>query len=326
MKLYQKYTEIVRRLGRIETAWYTTFNVDPELAERFLFAPLVGRRPADMRTAEDFEALNTELAGIDLAVWYDYRAMNMKTEKFTCVDFIPVDPAGSFPRRSKETVFHPKVIFLKGEQGAYLFTGSANLSIAAWSTNFESVLIKKIEMYENAREVLDFFGNLRNINKKLNEWAASLPHGKSDWHFISSFSKGFRLTDHLAKEDLTVWSPYYSVKTFDFVKDLLEEGYKKIALVPHIDDNGRIGIPPEEIPRLSSMRVQILRNLNRDERQGLHHAKVWLTPGKIAVGSWNCSRRATGTGIPDKEKNIEAGIVAEILPGTEKKLLEKVEH
>lgn len=182
MKLYQQYCKIIDRIKPVKRAWFTTFNLDVELVERFLLSKLVDKSPQELKTAEDYEALNLDLQAIDVKVWYDYRAINLRSPKLTTADFLSVDPRDFHSSTSQDIVFHPKIAFLIGEGGAYLMAGSANLSIAAWSSNRESVLAKAVNTRTNAGEVLAFFERLfqaSGLNTavfgELRRWGSRLP-------------------------------------------------------------------------------------------------------------------------------------------------------
>lgn len=324
MKLYQQYRKIVEAIKPMELAWFTTFNLDVELVERFLLPRLVDKEPADLKTAEEYEGLNLDLKEINVKVWYDYRALNLGSPKRTTMDFISIDPMTFYDSSEKDIVFHPKVIFLKGKGGAYLICGSANLSISAWSTNKEGVMIKEITSRQNAREVIAFFENLYDAGKSdktdfeiLYQWRDKLSKESSGWSFIHSMNNSPSLFEQLGKGSLTTWSPYFSKDTSGMVQKLLNAGYNKITLVPDIASSGKIRITPDELKSLQNHEsVSILRQKEtqeiKNDRAHITHAKVWLTEDHLAVGSWNCSYRATGLGISFKERNIEAGIITPI--------------
>lgn len=316
MKLYQKYRDIVNELKPIEVAWFTTFNLDAELVERYLISALVGIEPSQLKTAEDYEALNIDLNNIDVKVCYDYRAINLNSPKRTCIDFIPVNPA-QLLSRSSQSIFHPKLIFLKGKRVAYLISGSANLSISAWSSNKEAVIIKKIDDRQNAARIIDFFNQLGIKNKSVNKWKNTLTEKNTDWHFVHSLKNNFNLfNDSLlspGSEGLTIWSPYFSREAHKFLSQLLDSGYEHITIVPNINENGKMSIEQSELEAIiKDTKIDVKHFQKADENQNLHHAKVWLTKEQLAVGSWNCSYRATGFRIARKEKNIEAGVIVDI--------------
>jgi hypothetical protein len=337
MKLYQKYCNILEEIGPVELAWFTTFNIDVELVERFLLSRLVGKPPQDLRTAEDFEGLNTELSAIDVKVWYDYRALNHRSPKRTTGAFYSIDPRGFYDSDSLEIIFHPKVVFLKGRTRAFVLAGSANLSIAAWSSNEESVLIKEIRNRKNADEVLAFFHKLHMVSgtggqlpPTIVSWRDQLPDEAPEWHFVDNANEATTLFQHLGKGDLTVWSPYFSRDISGFVERLQKDGYGSVAFVPDISLTGGIRMLPEEILKLREKHgVRFLKCLQPvaegKSAERLTHAKVWLSGERLAVGSWNCSFRATGLNKPGKEQNIEAGIVVHLQKKALQALLSRLE-
>jgi len=322
MKLYQSYKKIIENLKPIELAWFTTFNLDPELIEKFLLPYIGDKDPSEIKTAEDYEALNIDLQNKTIKVWFDYRGINLRSDKRTTIDFIPVN-LEIFYNAKTDAIFHPKVIFLKGKTDAYLIVGSANLSVAAWSSNKEAVMIRKIVQKENALQILSFFQALNQDTKSLDKWANSLDKNKSDWTFIHSFDQGWNILNHFEKneEEITIWSPYFSKNTTALLNYFKKHGFKKITLVPDIGDNGKVRITEDELLNLKQdPAFQIQKVHKSEEQQRLHHAKVWLTPSTLAIGSWNCSHRATGIAVKPAEKNIEAGMILNIQPANYKTL------
>jgi hypothetical protein len=310
MKLYNIYKQIVSEINDVELVWLTTFNLDPELVEKFLLPCIADKDPSEISTAEHYEALNVDLKDVDIKVWYDYRAMNFKNNKRTTIDFYPVNPSEVYQVDKTDAVFHPKVIFIKGITKAYLITGSANLSVAAWSSNRESIIVRKVEHQHNAREILSFFGLLGADIDKLSKWISSLKYGNSEWQFIYSLKNSFNLFAHIGKGDLYIWAPYFSKKIVKFLNALRTLGYGRITVIPNVTEVGKVHINKDELAILKTYHNICLRkSLSYDENQQMHHAKVWLSPDSLAIGSWNCSYRATGLGIEDHEKNIEAGVV-----------------
>lgn len=337
MKLYQQYCKIIDEIKPVRRAWFTTFNLDVELVERYLLSKLVDKSPKELKTAEDYEALNLDLQAIDLKVWYDYRALNLKSAKLTTADFLSVDPRDFHKSSSQEIVFHPKVVFLSGDGGAYLMAGSANLSIAAWSSNRESVLVKGIYTRTNAGEVLAFFERLFQVSgldttsfDDLRRWSGRLSNEQPGWHFINNLTDTTPIFDHLGKGPLTVWSPYFARNTSGLLNRLNQIGYSLIRLVPDISMDGKVRITPEEFEIIRNQHfVEIHKSrtvsLDMENINRLSHAKVWLSGETLAVGSWNCSFAATGLDIPPQQRNIEAGIVAPVTDAAVKNLLADLE-
>ena len=333
MKLYQQFKKIVEAIKPVEVAWFTTFNLDVELVERFLLPRLVDTEPSELKTAEDYEALNLALKEINIKVWFDYRALNLNSPKRTTMDFISIDPRTFYDSSSADIVFHPKVVFLKGKGGAYLICGSANLSIGAWSSNKEGVLIKEITTRENATEVITFFENLYDIGgadkadlENLRQWRNKLSKETSGWNFYTSLNNSPNLFERLGTGSLTTWSPYFSKDATGLVQKLLKAGYSKITLVPDIASSGKVRITPTELKALQQQEsVAIYRHKETQEtsndRAHITHAKVWLTEDKLAVGSWNFTKPGTGLTVPVTERNVEAGIITSISKSTYNALL-----
>ncbi|MGB3077137.1 MAG: hypothetical protein WBB36_17565, partial [Chitinophagales bacterium] len=321
MKLYDQYRKAVEELGTINIAWFTTFNFDPELLERFLLPALIDKPSSELKTAEDYEALNLELQEKNIKVWYDYRALNLSSRKQTTTPVVPFNPAEYYQALTTEAIFHPKVIFLKGENGACIISGSANLSITAWSSNCESVLFRKIETIENAKQVLDFFEYLRADVSHLRKWAGRLSREKSKWNFVFTNPKT-NLLDELntGSSKLTVWSPYFSKDLMKLAKLFRDAGFKNLSLVPD-KSNGKVRITPEQISEVAKSKFVELNLIPSNEtEEQFRHAKVWLTDKVIGVGSWNFSNRATGVGVAINERNIEAGIIENISTKEEERL------
>ena len=315
MKLYKQYREVIDEIGDVEIAWFTTFNLDPELVERFLLPALIDKPPAELKTAEDYEQLNLELQErkIDIKVWYDYRVLNFSSRKQTTVPLIPFNPYIHYNVRNTGAVFHPKIIFLKGKNAAYIICGSANLSIGAWSSNCESIIIRKIETAKNANQVLDFFDLLGADVGALKNWSSRLNKGNPEWNFIYTNAKTNLITDlKVGDGKLTVWSPYFSNDLKKLASLFADAGHKNISLVPD-RSTGKIRITKEQIKEIEKHDlIKIFISKQNENVEQFHHAKVWLTSEVIAVGSWNFSHRATGVGIANIERNIEAGIIENI--------------
>lgn len=316
LNLYKTYREAVAAIGKPELAWFTTFNLDPYLAERFLFSLLGGSHPSALQTIEDYEVLNRELEQIDLKVWYDYRALNLNSSKRTIAQFVPVDTKQVYHSASSGAIFHPKVILLIGTKAAYLICGSANLSVSAWSSNCEAIIARKVTARKNARQLVEFFKGFAKDTAALEYWAETIKQRETDWDFLGTHKDNNVFSKELVSRPgpITIWTPYFSKDVYGLCEKYYEQGATKIEFVPDIDVNGRIRVPKDRLAALiNERRVGFLRRNNiTDEREAgrFHHAKVWLTPDKIAVGSWNFSRRATGLGLPvADEQNFEAGVV-----------------
>ena len=315
MKLLEAFKNIVNDISP-EICWFTTFNLNVELLEKYVLTAIVGKEPSELKRAEDYEALNLDLNKFNIKIWYDYRALDLKQGKRTTIDLYPVRPSIVLKSNSTEPIFHPKVIFLKGKASAYLITGSFNLTIAGWSSNREGVMVKEVILKENALQIIDFFRQLDPANtelKTLNKWAFQLQDDKPSWKFAHNFNTD-NILNEIKGKTLTVWSPYFSKNTVDLVAAIKKVGFNEIYLIPDISQSQKVRIVPDQLHKLykdQSIKIQIDGNINK-EKQTLFHAKVWMSENKIAIGSWNCSYRALGIKVPPSEKNIEAGVIEPI--------------
>lgn len=140
-----------------------------------------------------------------------------------------------------------------------------------------------------------------------------MPDSKATWTFAHNFNTP-NIINEIKGKELTVWSPYFSKNTSELLNEIKKSGFSNIHLIPDISQSQKVKIVPAELQRLKedeNIQIKVDRNINK-EKQPLFHAKVWLSDDKIAIGSWNCSYRALGIKIPEKEKNIEAGIIETI--------------
>lgn len=312
MKLLNTFKNIVDDISP-EICWFTTFNLNVELLEKYVLTAIAGKEPSELKRAEDYEALNLDLNKFNIKVWYDYRAMNLKQGKRTTIDLFSVKASEILGSNSNEPIFHPKVVFLKGAESAYLITGSFNLTIAGWSSNRECVIVKEITNKENALQVIEFFTKLKPKQAdltNLNKWANKLPNEKATWKFAHNFNTPNLIAEIKGKE-LNIWSPYFSKNASELLNEIKKVGFTKINLIPDISQSQKVKIIPAELKKLDadkSIQIQVDQNINK-EKQSLFHAKVWLSDNKIAVGSWNCSYRALGIKTSVTEKNIEAGVI-----------------
>ena len=315
MKLLNTFKNIVDDISP-EICWFTTFNLNVELLEKYVLTAIAGKEPSELKRAEDYEALNLDLNKFNIKIWYDHRAMDLKQGKRTTVDLYSVEASKVLGSNSNEPIFHPKVIFLKGAKSAYLITGSFNLTIAGWSSNRECAVVKEITNKENAFQVIDFFTKLKPKQSDLtalNKWANGLLAEKATWKFAHNFNTPNLITE-IKGNELHVWSPYFSKNATELLNEIKKLGFSKINLIPDISQSQKVKITPVELKKLQAdkaIQIKVDQNINK-EKQSLFHAKVWLSDTKIAVGSWNCSYRALGIKTSATEKNIEAGIIEPI--------------
>lgn len=322
LKPYNEFKKLISEVGVVKIAWFTTFNLSLDFFEKYMLSALVKTNPFDLKNIKDFEALNDRIVNaeggaVNVKVFHDFRAMRPDIKR-TSVQTIGIKPK-NIDNSFSNGVFHPKVTLLVNEKNeAWIITGSANLTISAWSKNSEGIVIKKIEDQVNAQAVTDFFlGLLKDATEKkklrgLNaKWQKKLK-SNSNWNFIHSVS-GHRLLDHISQElceEMVVWSPYFSDEFSEIIKEHL--GWvKNLNVVPDITTSGAMRLSSEAVTTaLTTTTVKLHKDLQDYGEDLLVHAKVWCTPRKIAIGSWNFTK--AGLNLSKNANNIEAGIIEEI--------------
>ncbi|WP_055445557.1 phospholipase D-like domain-containing protein [Lacinutrix himadriensis] len=322
LKLYNEFKKTISEIGEIKMAWFTTFNLSLDFFEKYVLSALVQTNPFDIKNIKDFEALNDRIVNadsgsVDVKVFHDYRAMRPDIKR-TSVQTIAIKPK-SIGKSFTHGVFHPKVTLLVNKKNeAWLVTGSANLTLSAWSKNSESVVFKKIDDKVNAQAITDFFlGLLPNISdrNKINslniEWQKGLkPEAK--WKFIHSISK-HRLLDYIKEDtckDMFVWSPYFSDEFLNIIKEDLS-WVNNLNVIPDLTTSGAMRLSSEVVLEvLATPKVKLHKDLYEYGKELLVHAKVWCTTSKLAIGSWNFTK--AGLNIAINANNIEAGVVEDI--------------
>ncbi len=322
LKLYDEFKALISEVGEVKIAWFTTFNLSLDFFEKYILSALVSIDPFNVRNLKDFEALNdriinAENGSMDVKVFHDYRAIRPDVKK-TCIQTIGINPK-NIDTEFTNGVFHPKVaLIVNAEDEAWIVTGSANLSLSAWSKNSECLVIKKIEDQRNAESITDFFidllpsraerDKLRSINSN---WQHNLKPD-DNWKFINSLAKD-KLLDYINHQytaEMMVWSPYFSEDFAELIEKHLSN-IIELKVIPDLTDAGTVRMTPEGLKSaLANPSLSMQKDLQNDHTENLVHAKVWVTPNTIAIGSWNFSK--AGLNLSINANNIEAGIVEEI--------------
>lgn len=327
-------------MGKIKRAWFTTFNLDISFFEKYMLSALIGTSYQDLRSPYDYEALSANLANeqdfqdneqIEVKVFYDYRALiaSGKTKQ-TTVHLHPIDirQVSGLNSNVKFTygVFHPKVILIETYKSEYwLMVSSSNLTFGGWSRNREGFFCEKIEDTDAAREIGIFFSGITTsirgfednpLIEKLNR--GKFGNNNSKWYFFSSFDKN-KFIDQLnyidKKLPLRVWSPYFAEDLPGLVDEIQEEHFETIEIVPSKNEGQKIRITEESYNKcLIKEGVSFKQDkLPYVAREAFVHAKIWLTPKALAIGSWNMTRSGINES-KDGNNNIEAGIIYELTP------------
>lgn len=341
IKLHKNFTDQIAACGKLKRVWFTTFNLDVPFFEKYILSALMGYSYKDLKSSYDYEALNAQLANeqdsleedrIEVKVFYDYRAlMQSSMAKQTSVHLHPVDIkqiSGLSPGlKFSKGVFHPKVVLIETAAGEYwLMVSSANLTFGGWSKNRECFFFEKIENTSTGREVGKFFKGITDKIKGfeyhplLTKLLAGKFGGKeTKWNFFSSFNQDSfldRLCSTYPAQELRVWSPYYSNDLNLLVDELIEEEYfANIEIVPAKNENQKIRLTEKTFMACKANKKVFFKEdrLPFAARESFVHAKVWLTPKSIAIGSWNMTR--SGMNIsPLGNNNIEAGVIYNLSP------------
>lgn len=332
MKLIDQLREQVAGLGMIKRAWFTTFNLGIPFFETHVLPALLSMEKPGNRT--DYEDMQMQIAGIDVRVFSDLRAMDTYQLKRTAVHIHGMVPERINPDVfGKDSLFHPKVIFLEDELGRMVLgAGSANLTVSGWGRNQEAFTFRPISTNAQYQQVKRFFQALAQA-AGIEEWMEMgvrrrFQEGDESWSFVHSFEQRSFLDQLLGADNidstdsLTVWSPYFA-RDLAGLLDNIQSAYgagMKFRIVPDRAGNKRIR---------TVWTSQINAMLNggslafhqspspRMQEIELTHAKLWLASGKrsarLAVGSWNCTKRGTAS---FDQPNVEAGFLFPVPPKT----------
>ena len=347
IKLYKHFAEQIKKIGKIKRAWFTTFNLDVSFFEKYILSALMGIGYDELKTPYDYESLSANLANeqesldgekMEVKVFYDYRALKVEGKpKQTAVHLHPVNIAmisDLKPRGFKDGVFHPKVTIIESYEGKYyLMVNSANLTLGGWARNRECFFFEEIKNTQVGRDIGIFFSGIVasirgfEANGLINKLATGkFGTGFQKWSFLSSFSTN-RFLDCLNNTKgllpLKVWSPYFANGLSDLITELQADYFESIEIIPAKNENQKIRITEEDYKKCESFnKVKFMQDkLPNNALEAFVHAKVWLTPKTLAVGSWNM----TWSGINKSKKdnnNVEAGVIYYLTPKDYQLILE----
>lgn len=322
MKLLEQFRSQLTQIGELKRVWFTTFNLGIEFFETYLLPAILGMdRPANRM---DYESMQLELAerGIDLRIFCDRRMLEADQLKRTAIHIHPVLGRQFGDGFDKDSLFHPKVIFLEDKQGnMVLGAGSANLTVSGWGRNQEVFAFRPVSNNQQYQQIKSFFAPL-TAPLALEESEALGTRrkffGKDEvWSFAHSFQRETflaQLSDGLEVSELAVWSPYFSGDLpglLDRINELVGRNLK-VALVPDRVSNRFIrALWTPELGELLAGGALSFHDypVSRSGNVEMTHAKVWLATGnssRLAIGSWNF----TLPGAASFElRNVEAGIL-----------------
>ncbi len=322
VKLYHEFTSFLKKRSKLKVAWFTTFNFSISFFERYILSALADTDYKNLRSLKDYEALNQRLFGeeedvLNVKVFHDYRALRPEVKK-TSVPIVGVNPQ-ELDSKFRNGVFHPKVILIVDEDDkGWIITGSANLSMSAWTSNSECIVFKEIEDKRNAKQIIDFYRKLitseedHELLDALNlKWQREL-QDESNWLFQhslggASFIEQFPVVD----KNIHVWSPYFSDDVPEIINDTLLNA-KSVNIIPDHSEKDTVKISKEVVDKLcANERVQFHKDQHDyGDYKPMVHAKVWLSENKLGIGSWNFTY--AGLNISNGRSNVEAGVIQSI--------------
>ncbi len=318
MKLYNKYKNLIKKLGEIKTAWFTSFNLSPFFVETYIIPPIVGYNTKPIRH-DEFEQIQQIIneSEIDIRFFCDRRYIELSETKKTCVPFYLLD-INETKGLYRNGCFHAKVILLiNKDHRAFLITGSANLTISGWAHNREAIVIKEIKDNKNKLEVIKFFKACFKIQNEIFPKIKINTNKENDnWEFISSFSKDPFLDKLFPSEEMydncTIFSPYFSSNLNSLLDDYILTRAQKCLIVPDITSANQIRLEnnKQNSRIINNKKVKfgkVAYSNSNEAKINMTHAKLWITDNKIAIGSWNLSEAALNVG--NNNYNIEAGII-----------------
>jgi hypothetical protein len=339
LKLYKHFIEQLSKLGPIKRAWFTTFNLEIGFFEKYILSALASESFHQIASPHDYEKLTTRLTNdesewdrnkMEVRVFYDAGSlMPSGRQKQTAVQLHAIDVKKMVSPDGKYSfvngVFHPKIILLESYDGeCWMMVSSANLTISGWGRNREGFFCEPIANTSQARALARFFEQIgkdvKGFNK--NPFLNRLQTGRwgdspSKWMFHSSFEDSSFpdiLNDSSLKQPLTIWSPYFAGDLADLSSELLDTHFEKIIIIPAKTESQKIRITENNYKESINVKeVSFKQERNTLGNDIFVHAKIWLTPKKLAIGSWNMTR--SGMNISTQPKNnIEAGIIYNLSP------------
>ncbi|KAA0876469.1 phospholipase D family protein [Nitrincola tapanii] len=329
MKLLKEFETAIKLVGEVKRVWMTTFNLNIELVETYLL-PLIlhaSHLEKKPRTRMDYEAMQQVLGekNLDVRVFCDKHFVELSQNKRTALPVHTVVPerlaSNESVKFTKDSLFHPKVIYIEGTNGAQLGAGSANLTISGWARNREVFSFVPVDDGGLAASIRSFFEPLLSHVGEAFPQDFPMPSGSSSQAPVFCHSlAGKPFLDQLADEkgeSLAVWSPYFPRDLSRFVEALLKERFSWVRLVPDLVQNQYIRTGwHENLKRLCEQQQlgfflnPLTSGADSDDQCAMTHAKLWKTPSRRAVGSWNFTQ--PGSNLvkgQDKHCNIEAGLI-----------------
>ena len=343
MQMIDSFKQAINQVGKVEKVWLTSFTIDIEFIETYLLPIIVDDANNKPRTHMDYERLQQLYveAGIDVRVFCDKRFLEGEAGSRLKRTSIPVH--GVLPslgdtknkRFTEDSLFHPKVIYIQGKEGAVLGAGSANLTISGWGRNREVFKFVAVNSKKLSTSISKFFkgtfkgtfesANVKDFDLKL------LPNlGNSDTEEVE-FHHSFSDTNFINRmitadsREITVWSPYFSKSISSFIEKIENATNNRqitYRIVPDLVNGKTIRSVSDEAlnQHLQSQKITFHKRPETIEADefAMVHAKIWATEKDIAIGSWNFTQPGSNllsgnsshsSNDGGNSINIEAGLI-----------------
>lgn len=337
--MIDSFKQAINQVRKVEKVWLTSFTIDIEFIETYLLPIIVDDANNKPRTHMDYERLQQLYveAGIDVRVFCDKRFLEGEASsrlKRTSIPVHGVLPSLGAPKNkwfTEDSLFHPKVIYIQGEDGAVLGAGSANLTISGWGRNREVFKFVPVNSEKLSTSISKFFeGTFESANVKDFEWKR-LPNldysGTEEVEFHHSFL-GTNFINRMITADsreLTVWSPYFSKSISSFIEKIENATNNRqitYRIVPDLVNGKTIRSVSDEAlnQHLQSQKITFHKRPEAIEADefAMVHAKIWATEKDIAIGSWNFTQPGSNllsgnsshsSNDGGNSINIEAGLI-----------------
>lgn len=339
MQMIDSFKQAINQVGKVEKVWLTSFTIDIEFIETYLLPIIVDDANNKPRTHMDYERLQQLYveSTVDVRVFCDKRFLEGEAGgrlKRTSIPVHGVLPSLGVPKNkqfTEDSLFHPKVIYIQGKDGAVLGAGSANLTISGWGRNREVFKFVAVNSEKLSTSISKFFeGTFESANVKDFEWKG-LPNldysGTEEVEFHHSFL-GTNFINRLITADsreLTVWSPYFSKSISSFIEKIENATNNRqitYRIVPDLVNGKTIRSVSDEAlnQHLQSQKITFHKRPEAIEADefAMVHAKIWATEKDIAIGSWNFTQPGSNllsgnsshsSNDGGNSINIEAGLI-----------------
>ena len=328
MKLLNAFAEQVKACGKLKRVWLTSFCIDIEFIETYLLPTVLGAEIP--RTRMDYEALQLVLneQEIDFRVFCDRRFIGADQSKRTAIPVYGISPSNNSQETrqgiNEDSLFHAKVIYIEGDSGRVLGTGSANLTLSGWGRNQEVFLFEPVQALALYQSLKAFFqGVFSNVGMECPlETRRAFASESTKVRFCHSFQSEVFLSQLFggrSLQRLAVWSPYFSKDLAGFIRHLKQhfnQPLLKVSLVADRVEGGYLRTRWSEALKQMFLDKDLFLCQNPsppDERVEMTHAKLWKTASHLAIGSWNFSHAGANTTIGSptggQHNNIEAGFI-----------------